>query len=149
MGEARHCIKCDRALQRIDVLGVEIDRCPACGGLWLDAGEIEQLSDQLHSTEQGAGLEAAIHSLGGDHGGAAAPAATTDAGAAAGKPCPACAGKLAVVSFGESTIVLCGACDGVFLDKGELQRAMELVGSDEATTIVALASSVSTAGTIG
>ena len=61
----------------------------------------------------------------------------------------ACAGKLAVVSFSESTIVLCGACDGVFLDKGELQRAMELVGSDEATTIVALASSVSTAGTIG
>lgn len=26
--------------------GVQIDRCPACGGLWLDAGELEQLTDR-------------------------------------------------------------------------------------------------------
>ncbi|NQU42494.1 zf-TFIIB domain-containing protein, partial [bacterium] len=24
--------------------GVEIDRCPACGGTWLNAGEIEQIA---------------------------------------------------------------------------------------------------------
>ena len=25
---------------------VQVDRCPTCGGLWLDAGELEQLTDR-------------------------------------------------------------------------------------------------------
>ncbi len=31
---------------------VQVDRCPTCGGLWLDAGELEQLT----SRDEGAGF---------------------------------------------------------------------------------------------
>ena len=38
------CPKCDGKLEGIVFDGVEIDVCNACGGAWLDAGELEQLS---------------------------------------------------------------------------------------------------------
>lgn len=30
-------------MQRLDYHGVEIDRCPSTGGIWLDKGELEKL----------------------------------------------------------------------------------------------------------
>jgi uncharacterized protein len=36
------CPKCGGALEAADFQGVEIDRCKACGGVWLDAGEMER-----------------------------------------------------------------------------------------------------------
>jgi hypothetical protein len=41
---ALECPKCDGKLEGIVFDGVEIDVCNACGGAWLDAGELEQLS---------------------------------------------------------------------------------------------------------
>ncbi|HWT03552.1 MAG TPA: zf-TFIIB domain-containing protein [Pyrinomonadaceae bacterium] len=38
------CPKCDGQLEGVINEGVEIDVCNACGGVWLDAGELEQLS---------------------------------------------------------------------------------------------------------
>ena len=37
------CPKCGADLQTEDYHGVQIDRCPECGGMWLDAGEVEEL----------------------------------------------------------------------------------------------------------
>ena len=41
---ALECPRCDGKLEGIVFDGVEIDVCNACGGAWLDAGELEQLS---------------------------------------------------------------------------------------------------------
>ncbi|MBA3805728.1 MAG: zf-TFIIB domain-containing protein [Acidobacteria bacterium] len=41
---ALQCPKCDGTLEGVVVEKVEIDVCNACGGVWLDAGELEQLS---------------------------------------------------------------------------------------------------------
>jgi len=38
------CPKCEGTLEAVIVDKVEIDVCDTCGGAWLDAGELEQLS---------------------------------------------------------------------------------------------------------
>jgi hypothetical protein len=39
-----HCPKCGMQLHEIDYKGVKVDKCVGCDGIWLDAGELEQLS---------------------------------------------------------------------------------------------------------
>lgn len=39
-----HCPKCGMQLVEIDYRGIKIDRCTACEGVWLDAGELEAVS---------------------------------------------------------------------------------------------------------
>ena len=36
-----HCPKCGMKLIEVDYKSLKVDRCSACGGLWLDAGELE------------------------------------------------------------------------------------------------------------
>jgi hypothetical protein len=38
-----HCPKCGADLTEIDFRGVKVDKCFACGGIYLDDGELEQL----------------------------------------------------------------------------------------------------------
>ncbi len=37
------CPKCGHDMKAEDVVGVEVDRCTFCEGLYLDAGELEQV----------------------------------------------------------------------------------------------------------
>ena len=41
---AFQCPKCDGTLKEINLEEVQIDRCEKCGGVWLDAGELERLT---------------------------------------------------------------------------------------------------------
>ena len=50
VGHTVECPKCDGTLVEIEHEGVRIDRCNTCGGVWLDAGELEQL-EQLTKRE--------------------------------------------------------------------------------------------------
>jgi Zn-finger nucleic acid-binding protein len=119
---------------------VEVEYCPSCHGLWLDQDEILQLgqaSDQalkeLHEVLQD--VDATERHL---------PSALD-------QPCPACSAKLAVAVLGTFKIEHCTSCGGIFLDRGELDKAMYLTRSreDSVATIVALARSVVTSGTLG
>jgi hypothetical protein len=38
------CPKCGMELIEIDYKGIKIDKCSECEGLWLDAGELEDIS---------------------------------------------------------------------------------------------------------
>jgi hypothetical protein len=38
------CPKCGMQLVEIDYRGIKIDRCTACDGVWLDVGELEEIS---------------------------------------------------------------------------------------------------------
>lgn len=41
-----HCPKCGHGLLEESHHGIQVDRCPHCQGVWLDAGELEQLLGQ-------------------------------------------------------------------------------------------------------
>ena len=51
-GKGIACPRCDGALEEIAYEDVLIDRCNKCGGVWLDAGELELLTER----EQGSWL---------------------------------------------------------------------------------------------
>lgn len=38
------CPRCDGSLKTNNFEGVDIDTCEKCGGVWLDSGELEQLT---------------------------------------------------------------------------------------------------------
>jgi hypothetical protein len=39
-----HCPKCGMNLIEIDYVGIKVDKCSSCEGVWLDAGELEIVS---------------------------------------------------------------------------------------------------------
>lgn len=39
-------------MQQLNYHGIEIDRCPVSGGVWLDAGELEKLLNTMHAAVQ-------------------------------------------------------------------------------------------------
>lgn len=43
------CPRCDGTLQESVFEGVSIDTCDKCGGVWLDSGELEQLTTKESS----------------------------------------------------------------------------------------------------
>ena len=40
------CPKCGESLKARSFQIIEIDQCTGCGGIWLDAGELEQVADK-------------------------------------------------------------------------------------------------------
>lgn len=47
------CPKCGMELSEIDYQGVKIDKCFSCEGVWLDAGELESLTNLKKSAMGG------------------------------------------------------------------------------------------------
>jgi Zn-finger nucleic acid-binding protein len=43
------CLSCGATLDQREEHGVTVDYCPECGGVWLDPGELEQLTGHGHS----------------------------------------------------------------------------------------------------
>jgi len=39
-----HCPKCGQDLVEIDYKDIAVDKCSGCDGIWLDAGELEQVA---------------------------------------------------------------------------------------------------------
>jgi Zn-finger nucleic acid-binding protein len=119
------CVKCTSVLDRSKIDDIEVDLCPACGGLWLDHGEIERL---------GRGSAPAIDGLrqaltGGT------PADLSDTTTS----CPACPGTLKELALGPIHVDYCGQCKGLFLDKGELDQALAAVQGSSLEQVLQLA----------
>jgi Zn-finger nucleic acid-binding protein len=125
MSEATNlcCVKCNSILDRATFQGLEVDLCPKCGGLWLDRGEITRAAKLP---------EAELTRLRGLLTGAKGPPPVPTENIA---HCPSCPGNY------------CGKCHGIFLDRGELQAAVEAVRAkarDTAAQNIIIA--ISTAG---
>lgn len=132
-------------MARVAVQDVEVDRCGSCGGLWLDVGEVRLLAEKQEAALAGdARLASELDRLA--RGRMATEPGLFPPGDRLNVPCPHCGGKLTIVVFGPTKIEQCHKCDGIFLDRGELGKAMELVESGEAATVMALARSVYTSG---
>lgn len=112
-------MKCPRdgaALAKVKMLGVDLDKCHGCDGLWCDRGELEHVHDSAE-----AGVEAAIERIYGN------PAvARGDVKAYMG--CPRCPdGRLQSFVYTFTAAVKldrCERCLGVWLDAGELDAAV-------------------------
>ena len=84
-------------MQRFFAMGIELDRCRACQGVWLEAGELtEVLSRELKPRVVPGGSE---------------------------RPCAFCARPMSPALLpGDVEVETCERCHGVYMDEGELEQ---------------------------
>ena len=113
----------------LELEDVEIDYCTNCGGIWLDAGELELL---LNEPDKAKGLldSFKIDSESGER----------------IRKCPICDKKMQKTIVGSSKPVLlidkCRKGDGLRFDKGELQDIFDRAELDEDNKIQKLLSDI-------
>ena len=102
------CPVCKNAMITLELEDVEIDHCTDCGGIWLDAGELELLLGNPEQAEQ------LLGSFKIDSECSEKP-----------RKCPICDKKMQKIVVGPSTPPLlidkCPRGDGLWFDKGELR----------------------------
>ena len=112
------CPVCKNAMITLELEDVEIDHCVDCGGIWLDAGELELL---LGEPERAKGL---LDSFSVD------PKSTE-----ARRKCPICDRKMQKIVVGPSKPALlidkCRRGDGLWFDKGELHEIFDRAQLDQ------------------
>ncbi len=112
------CPACKDAMVVLELQQVEVDHCFGCGGIWLDAGELELLiDDSVYSAELLESFEA-------------------DTGRTEVKrKCPICRKKMEKVIVGMDAprllIDRCRKKHGLWFDAGELQDIFERARLDE------------------
>ena len=104
------CVKNDMVVLELEK--IEIDHCLSCGGIWLDAGELELLIGAADRASALAGAFSDLH----------------DTGNEPSRKCPIC-GKLmtkTATAAGDTTILLdrCPRGHGVWFDDGELHTVL-------------------------
>ncbi len=112
------CPVCKNAMITLELEDVEIDHCLDCGGIWLDAGELELLLDEAEKA--GSLLESfSVDSV----------------CAEAKRKCPICDKKMQKVIVGDSKPTLlidkCRRGDGLWFDKGELHDIFDRAQLDQ------------------
>jgi len=116
------CPVCDNAMITLELQGVEIDHCLDCGGIWLDAGELELL---LNDSQKAAALLKSFQ-------------INTEI---IEKPrkCPICLKKMQKISVGSEPPALlidkCKKGDGLWFDEGELKDIVKRAKLDEENKI--------------
>ncbi len=112
------CPVCKNAMITLELREVEIDYCTDCGGIWLDAGELELLLGEPEKATQ------LLKSFKVDS------TATEKT-----RKCPICSKKMQKVIVGSSKPTLlidkCRKADGLWFDKGELQYIFERAHLDQ------------------
>jgi Zn-finger nucleic acid-binding protein len=89
--------------------GLEVDSCPECFGIWFDREELKQFVSRPDFADKLAERSEQI---------SRAPRLQA-------RRCPRCEVDLMESSLGEVWIDTCPRCRGIWLDQGELQRAVE------------------------
>ena len=112
------CPVCRNAMITLELDEVEIDHCLGCGGIWLDAGELEML-------------------LGDSAKASAVVASFSAADRCKEKPrkCPICLKKMEKILVGQDdkTVLIdrCPKADGLWFDSGELEDIFAAADFDE------------------
>lgn len=123
------CPVCKNAMIVLELAEVEVDYCTDCGGIWLDAGELELL---LGSSQQ---AEQLLDSF------------KIDSNCTEKRrKCPICLKKMQKIVVGPSTPILlidkCPKGDGLWFDKGELQDVLNRAKLDKDNKIQKLLSDI-------
>jgi len=102
----------------LELAEVEIDHCTECGGIWLDAGELELLLGEPEKAKQ------LLDSFKVDSMSTEKP-----------RKCPICDKKMRkiIVGSSEPTLLIdkCRRGDGLWFDKGELQGILDRAQLDK------------------
>lgn len=108
------CIKCKKAMKKAKLEGILVDKCDTCGGVWLDAGELEMLEKKNGKTDQELKKEAMNEIMN-----EKMRLITTEG------LCPKCQ-EQRINRYMRSGVELdqCPACKGLFFDYGELDKIM-------------------------
>jgi len=105
-----NCPRCNSELAVEDYQGIEVDRCPSCGGMWLDYGELDQLEDTVFDQDKLKGSLKA-RSFQGE------------------VTCPKCSGQMQRFYYRSYNLELdfCEQGHGWWLDAGEEKQVLELM----------------------
>jgi hypothetical protein len=112
-----NCPVCKNAMITLELAEVEIDHCIECGGIWLDAGELEMLLGEAERSKQ------LLHSFKID------PNCTEKP-----RKCPICDKKMQKIIVGKAPALLidkCGKGDGLWFDKSELSGIIDKAHLDK------------------
>lgn len=118
------CPVCENPMVVLELDQIEIDHCLHCGGIWLDAGELELLLD---TDEDRTRLREILNE---------------DNSVKEKKyGCPICNKKMQKVYVGEEKKILIDKCKrnhGLWLDKGELEDVIKLSSENREGKIIQL-----------
>jgi Zn-finger nucleic acid-binding protein len=116
------CPACGNAMITLELADVEIDHCVGCGGIWLDAGELELLMDEPRKAKD------LLNSFHEDPSSSEKP-----------RKCPICDKKMAKIVVGHAAPVLlidkCRRGDGLWFDRGELHDVLDRAQLDKESRI--------------
>jgi Zn-finger nucleic acid-binding protein len=120
-----NCPACSNPMITMELQNVEIDHCIKCGGIWLDAGELEILLDDAGKARTL--LDSFRQEI-----------AVTEQP----RRCPICSKKMtkALVGRSKPTLLIdtCRRGDGLWFDRGELSDVIERARLDENNRIQTL-----------
>lgn len=116
------CPVCQNAMITLELSDVEIDYCTGCGGIWLDAGELEQLLGDPKKADE------LIGSFEPDPKCSETP-----------RKCPICFKRMQKINVGqasETTLIdKCKKRHGLWFDKFELQNILNNTNLDKENKI--------------
>jgi hypothetical protein len=117
------CPRCNSVLSATAYDGVEIEVCPGCKGEWLFAGELQKIADhhdEVFTPEEIAALDAVNTEK-----------FTAEKDDHDELNCPCCDNvQMEHFNYGDTSGIIlhkCKQCDGIWMDKGELEKIEELV----------------------
>ena len=116
----RVCPKCDTGLFVVHFKDIEVDVCPSCRGLWLDAGELEALLQRTGAATDDPFLRFQTQP-------GTRPAGTKHL-------CPRCDAALHEIQAGTSlTLDRCPRGHGLWFDADELQQLLAMFPASSRT----------------
>jgi len=144
---SRECPRCEGVgLHKVRFIGssdIILDRCPSCGGFWLDGGELDLINRELERIMPVAGKGFSefvnqVHlpywykrirrkSAETDFQVEVPPIKGAELKSEGQAPCPACGTHLNVYTLHRLDIEGCPACRGVWLDRGELRKLKDRI----------------------
>ena len=118
------CPVCQKAMVVLEVDEVEIDHCLECKGIWLDAGELELLLEDIAESRE------LLSSF------------KIDKSCLEKKrKCPICLKEMGKVFCGSAEKILLDKCfnnDGIWFDAGELDRVIKMGSLDKNNKVFAI-----------
>jgi Zn-finger nucleic acid-binding protein len=112
---------------------IELDRCAACRGTWLDTGELEAIQKTVerdHSKHVDAPMQSVKESYN-----------AVQQGIAPRVPCPKCGTSMTVRPFGMGSQIVIDECPdgcGIWLDGGELEALERFYEASQSETVIPL-----------
>ena len=106
------CPACGESLVTFELKGIEIDQCQACGGIWLDSGEVDEILERAGRSL--ADLRELVKAGGESSGGK--------------RTCVRCRARLGSLLYRGVDLDRCPYGHGVWFDKGELAAVVKQGG---------------------